>query len=88
MEQRQYLKEDGCEFHKLMKDMNPHFQETQWIIGRTKAKKYAYLHHRETAENQRKGLKMIQREKMDYLQKNEKAVSWHLNNSGSQEAGE
>ena len=29
MEQREYLKEDGCEFHELMKDMNPHFQETQ-----------------------------------------------------------
>lgn len=72
-------------FHKLMKDKNTHFQETQWITSRINAN-YAYLHHREIAENPRDELKIIQREKMDYLQRNEKVVSWHLNNR-NQEAG-
>ena len=146
MEQRQYVKKDGCD--ELMKDMNPHFLEAKWIASRTNAEKSAYLHYRgasivahmvknlpaiqktqvpslgqedplekemptlssilawkipwtekpgrrstwcfkesntdgrltlsrhgETAGKQSEDFKMIQREKKDYIQKNEKAVS-------------
>lgn len=71
-----------------MKDKNPRFQETQWITSRINVNKYVHLHHRETTENQKEDLEIIQREKMDYLQRNEKAVNGHLNNDGSQWAGE
>ena len=158
MGQRQYVKKDGCD--ELIKDINPHFPETNWIANRTNAEKSAYLHYRgasmglrrwgiylqcrrlgfhpwvrkipwrrkcqpspvflpkkipctekpgrstwcckesdtaeqltlsrhgETAGKQNEDFKMIQREKMDYIQKNEKAVNWHLDNRGSQRAEE
>ena len=39
----------------------------------------------ETAGKQSEDFKMIQREKKDYIQKNEKAVSWHLSNKEAKE---